>query len=126
VPYKDQDNIGVYDSTSMRQDYYSLFSDRRYAGLDRISDSSLHRSSPAGYMMTLVMNEFGWPLPKPILLRPGSSSIPAMPDHQYPLSALLRGDAKINEQWLPMPAQYDVDQSQLSSANSAVSIAARS
>ncbi|HGP6906357.1 TPA: LPS assembly protein LptD, partial [Vibrio cholerae O1] len=24
VPYKDQDNIGVYDSTTMRQDYYSL------------------------------------------------------------------------------------------------------
>ena len=40
VPYKDQDNIGVYDSTGMRQDYYSLFSDRRYAGLDRISDSN--------------------------------------------------------------------------------------
>ncbi len=29
APYKDQDNIGVYDSTTMRQDYYSLFSDRR-------------------------------------------------------------------------------------------------
>ena len=40
VPYKDQDNIGVYDSTTMRQDYYSLFSDRRFAGLDRISDSN--------------------------------------------------------------------------------------
>lgn len=38
MPYKDQDNIGVYDSTGMRN--YSLFSDRRYAGLDRISDSN--------------------------------------------------------------------------------------
>ncbi|WP_319783473.1 LPS assembly protein LptD [Oceanisphaera sp. IT1-181] len=40
VPFKDQDNIGLYDTTSMRQDYYSLFSDRRFAGLDRISDAN--------------------------------------------------------------------------------------
>ncbi len=40
VPFKDQDNIGLYDTTDMRQDYYSLFSDRRFAGLDRISDAN--------------------------------------------------------------------------------------
>lgn len=40
VPYDDQDHIGLYDSTTMRQDYYSLFSDRRFAGLDRISDAN--------------------------------------------------------------------------------------
>lgn len=40
VPFKDQDNIGLYDTTTMRQDYYSLFSDRRFAGLDRISDAN--------------------------------------------------------------------------------------
>ncbi|MBO1518040.1 LPS assembly protein LptD [Oceanisphaera pacifica] len=40
VPFEDQDNIGLYDTTDMRQDYYSLFSDRRYAGLDRISDAN--------------------------------------------------------------------------------------
>lgn len=40
VPFKNQDNIGLYDTTDMRQDYYSLFSDRRFAGLDRISDAN--------------------------------------------------------------------------------------
>ncbi|ATG73069.1 LPS assembly protein LptD [Zobellella denitrificans] len=40
VPFKDQDHIGLYDTTDMRQDYYSLFSDRRFAGLDRISDAN--------------------------------------------------------------------------------------
>ena len=38
VPYKNQDDIGLYDTTNMLPDYYSLFSDRRYAGLDRLSD----------------------------------------------------------------------------------------
>ncbi|WP_375055815.1 LPS assembly protein LptD [Zobellella sp. DQSA1] len=40
VPFKDQDHIGLYDTTDMRQDYYSLFSDRRFAGLDRIGDAN--------------------------------------------------------------------------------------
>ena len=38
VPYKNQDDIGLYDTTNMLPDYYSLFSDRRFAGLDRMSD----------------------------------------------------------------------------------------
>ena len=40
IPYKDQSHIGLYDTTSMQSDYYNLFSDRRYAGLDRISDAN--------------------------------------------------------------------------------------
>lgn len=40
VPYKDQNDIGLYDTTNMMPDYYSLFSDRRFAGLDRISDAN--------------------------------------------------------------------------------------
>ncbi len=40
IPYRDQSHIGLYDSTSMQTDYYSLFSDRRFAGLDRISDAN--------------------------------------------------------------------------------------
>lgn len=40
IPYRDQSHIGLYDSTSLQTDYYSLFSDRRFAGLDRISDAN--------------------------------------------------------------------------------------
>ena len=49
-PYKDQSNIGSkqvndylgfgYDSALIQQDYYSLFRDRRYSGLDRISSAN--------------------------------------------------------------------------------------
>jgi LPS-assembly protein len=74
VPYKDQDNIGVYDSTTMRQDYYSLFSDRRFAGLDRISDSNRLSFGLTSRIYDPAMNEFGWPLPKPSTSwRPGSA-----------------------------------------------------
>lgn len=48
-PYKDQSDIGSklhqnlglgYDSALLQQDYFSLFSDRRYSGLDRISSAN--------------------------------------------------------------------------------------
>lgn len=48
-PYKDQGNIGSklrtnlglgYDSALLQQDYYALFNDRRYSGLDRIASAN--------------------------------------------------------------------------------------
>ncbi|BFU60636.1 LPS-assembly protein LptD [Rodentibacter sp. JRC1] len=49
-PYRDQSSIGSkltndylgfgYDSALVQQDYYSLFRDRRYSGLDRISSAN--------------------------------------------------------------------------------------
>lgn len=49
-PYKDQSHIGSklnseylgfgYDSTLLQQDYFSLFRDRRYSGLDRIASAN--------------------------------------------------------------------------------------
>ncbi|OOF55029.1 LPS assembly protein LptD [Rodentibacter genomosp. 2] len=49
-PYRNQSNIGSsrtndylgygYDSSLVQQDYYSLFRDRRYSGLDRISSAN--------------------------------------------------------------------------------------
>jgi len=40
VPYKDQSNIGLYDTTSLQQDYYGLFRDNRYSGYDRIAEAN--------------------------------------------------------------------------------------
>ncbi len=40
VPYQDQSNIGLYDTTTMQQDYYGLFRDNRFSGYDRIADAN--------------------------------------------------------------------------------------
>ncbi|WP_017410315.1 LPS assembly protein LptD [Aeromonas hydrophila] len=124
VPYKDQDNIGVYDSTSMRQDYYSLFSDRRYAGLDRISDSNrlsvgvtsrVYDEAGDERIRLAVAQAFDFVAPR-VKLYPSDA---LTTNTRSPLS--FEGDAKINEQWFAHAgAQYDVDQSRFSSANSAV------
>ncbi|WP_265448762.1 LPS assembly protein LptD, partial [Aeromonas salmonicida] len=102
VPYKDQDNIGVYDSTTMRQDYYSLFSDRRYAGLDRISDSNrvsvgvtsrVYDDAGDERIRLAVAQAFDFVAPR-VKLYPSES---LATNTRSPLS--FEGDAKINEQW---------------------------
>ena len=40
IPYKNQDNIGIYDSSTMQQDFLGLYRDRIYSGLDRIADTN--------------------------------------------------------------------------------------
>ena len=40
IPYKNQDAIGLYDTLDRLYDFESLFSYRRYSGLDRISDAN--------------------------------------------------------------------------------------
>ncbi|ATW29929.1 LPS assembly protein LptD [Candidatus Williamhamiltonella defendens] len=39
-PYKNQNNIYIYDSTLMQNDYQGLFRDRTYSGLDRIASAN--------------------------------------------------------------------------------------
>jgi len=40
VPYKDQSDIGLYDTALLRDDYFGLFRSRRFSGLDRIADAN--------------------------------------------------------------------------------------
>lgn len=39
VPYSNQNDIGIYDTTLIQDDYHGLFRPRRFAGLDRIADA---------------------------------------------------------------------------------------
>lgn len=40
IPNKDQSGIGLYDSAPLQDDYAGLFRDKRYSGLDRISEAN--------------------------------------------------------------------------------------
>jgi len=40
VPYKKQQDIGIYDTALLRDDYSGLFRERRFSGLDRIVDTN--------------------------------------------------------------------------------------
>lgn len=40
VGYEDQSDIGLYDTAQLQDDYYGLFRDRRFSGLDRVADAN--------------------------------------------------------------------------------------
>ena len=40
APYRNQDDIGLYDTTNIIQDYFFIFDDNKYAGIDRITDDN--------------------------------------------------------------------------------------
>ncbi len=40
VPKKDQTNIGLYDTTKLQDDFFGLFRDRRFSGVDRIASAN--------------------------------------------------------------------------------------
>ncbi len=40
VGYEDQSNIGIYDTAQLQEDYYGLFRERRFSGLDRVADAN--------------------------------------------------------------------------------------
>ncbi|MEI6859934.1 MAG: LPS assembly protein LptD [Shewanella sp.] len=40
VGYEEQSNIGIYDTAQLQEDYFGLFRERRFTGLDRIADAN--------------------------------------------------------------------------------------
>ena len=40
IPYRDQSEIGLYDTTRLQDDYYGLFRQNRFSGLDRINEAN--------------------------------------------------------------------------------------
>ncbi|MDP5137193.1 LPS assembly protein LptD [Rheinheimera baltica] len=40
IPYRDQSDIGLYDTTRLQDDYYGLFRINRYSGIDRINEAN--------------------------------------------------------------------------------------
>lgn len=40
IPYRDQSHIGLYDTARLQDDYYGLFRQNRYSGLDRINEAN--------------------------------------------------------------------------------------
>lgn len=40
VPYENQQNIGIYDTSLLQDDYHGLFRSRRFSGLDRIAEAN--------------------------------------------------------------------------------------
>ncbi|PJG60014.1 LPS assembly protein LptD [Aeromonas cavernicola] len=124
IPYKNQDDIGIYDATTTRQDYYSLFSDRRFAGLDRISDAnrvtlgltSRVYDNVGDERLRLALAQAFEVTPPKTRLYPSDS---ANTNSRSLLS--FEGDTRITDQWFAHAGtQFDTAAGSFSSGNGAV------
>ncbi|MEH8260184.1 LPS assembly protein LptD [Aeromonas veronii] len=124
IPYKNQDEIGIYDTTTTRQDYYSLFSDRRFAGLDRTSDanrvtvgltSRVYDNVGDERLRLAVAQAFEMTPPKVRLY-------PSNPESTNARSLLsFEGDARITDEWFAHAGtQYDTSEGEFTAGNGAV------
>lgn len=131
-PYRDQSNIGSslnsdylgfgYDSTLLQQDYFSLFRDRRYSGLDRIASANQVTLGGTTRFFDANANErFNLSLGQIYYITP--SRIDNNPDNSTGSSSswALETNWKINSQWRWRASyQYDTSLSQTSLANSSL------
>ncbi|WP_116475669.1 LPS assembly protein LptD [Zobellella maritima] len=121
VPYTDQDNIGLYDTTDMSQDYYQLFSERRFAGLDRISDAN---QVTAGFT-SRIYDPLGTERLRLALAQtynfvsPRVGLLPTDTPGEVKRSFLtFEGDANLDGNWfVHASAQQDTSEQQLASGN---------
>ncbi|WP_458734445.1 LPS assembly protein LptD [Zobellella taiwanensis] len=121
VPYEEQDHIGLYDTTDMRQDYYSLFSDRRFAGLDRISDanqltagftSRIYDDAGTERLRLALAQSFNFTAPR-VRLYPGEE----LGDSKRSFLTF-EGDANLDGNWfLHTEAQQDTRNNRLAAGN---------
>ena len=57
IPEKDQKNIGIYDTTTLQDDYNGLFRDRRLSGIDRIAQANQISWGITSRLLTAENNE---------------------------------------------------------------------
>jgi LPS-assembly protein len=57
IPEKDQSNIGIYDTTTLQDDYNGLFRDRRFSGIDRIAQANQVSWGVTSRLLTAENNE---------------------------------------------------------------------
>ena len=57
IPEKDQNNIGIYDTTNLQDDYSGLFRDRRFSGIDRIAQANQISWGITSRLLTKENNE---------------------------------------------------------------------
>ncbi|OOF51510.1 LPS assembly protein LptD [Rodentibacter genomosp. 1] len=132
-PYRDQSHIGSsrtndylgygYDSSLVQQDYYSLFRDRRYSGLDRISSANqVTLGGTTRFYDRHSMERFNFSAGQTYYLTNSRiDSNPANSTQRSSSSWTLESNWKLNDSWNWHGSyQYDTQLNKTSLANTSV------
>ncbi len=97
VPYKDQSNIGLYDTAALQLDYYGLFRDRRYSGYDRIADANqLTLGATTGFLDDDGQQKFRLALGQVFFFEPSKVKLPSESGIQIASKSAVVAETDIN------------------------------
>ncbi|WP_025819424.1 LPS assembly protein LptD [Shewanella marina] len=111
VGYQDQSDIGLYDTALLQDDYYGLFRDRRFSGLDRIADAN---QVSLGLTTRLLddhnQEQFKFSFGQIFYIKNSRVSLFDDVEQDKPSSSVLAAelDAKVTQDWyISSSVQYD-------------------
>ena len=101
IPEKDQSNIGVYDTTTLQDDYNGLFRDRRFSGLDRVAQANQYSwGETSRFLDSANQEQFRLSLGRIVYLNESNFTIDQNQGIAADVSALaLEVYARINRNW---------------------------
>jgi LPS-assembly protein len=123
VPYQDQSGIGIYDTTSLQQDYYGLFRDNRYSGYDRIADANqITLGISSSFLNAQGKEKMRFAIGQNYYLSPSRTSLPqnsALPINDTRSSLVSEFDMNFeNNYFFHAGIEWDTDNNLIKRANS--------
>jgi len=117
VPKKDQSNIGLYDTTKLQDDFFGLFRDKRFSGVDRISAANQFTVGATTRVFGEKNNElFSLSAGQTFYLSDSAKPTEQELDEQKNYNSLFAGEAMLHwhRRWyLGAGIQYDVEGKEL-------------
>ncbi|MGY5451961.1 LPS assembly protein LptD [Agarivorans sp. MS3-6] len=124
IPYADQNSIGIYDTDYLQQDYYGLFRDQRYSGLDRIADANqITLGVNSRFLSPSNQETLRLSLGQIIYIEPSRTTLSPNSESSTSSSSALafEVDANIRQDWYGhVGLQIDTLESELNKANAAI------
>jgi len=117
VPKKDQSNIGLYDTTKLQDDFFGLFRDKRFSGVDRIAAANQFTVGATTRVFGEKNNElFSLSAGQTFYLSDSAKPSEQELDEQKTYNSLFAGEAMLHwhRRWyLGAGIQYDVEGKEL-------------
>ncbi|MBQ5948521.1 LPS-assembly protein LptD [Massilia sp. ST3] len=122
TPYKDQDDIPVFDTGRAGFNYAQLFSENRYVGLDRVSDANqLTAAVVSRFIQADGAERLRLAFGQRLYFEEPRVRLPGEARHQSRSDVLLAASGRISETWsFDSGVQYDATGSSLYSSNAGV------
>tara|TARA_R110002126_G_scaffold75469_34_gene188489 strand:- start:761 stop:3019 length:2259 start_codon:yes stop_codon:yes gene_type:complete len=124
IPYRQQNQIGLYDTTRLQDDYYGLFRQNRFSGIDRINEANQLTVGWTTRFYDNVDNElFRFSLGQIFFLQDPVQTSDNLTDNQTATDSMLAAEMIwhwYRKWYFSAATQYDIDGEQLVKSNASL------